>query len=154
MKTGKIFLSHSSADKKYVGYIAEQFGKDRCVYDSLCFEAGMKSIDEIYRELDKTSIFVVFLSDASLNSPWVREELSIAEERLHHDGHLLSQCFPIIIDDSISHNDERIPLWLRKGFSSYNLRLISSPQIAYRKIKAQQDRLTLEAGGPSRAARS
>ena len=150
MKTGKIFLSHSSADKKYVGYIAEQFGKDRCVYDSLCFEAGMKSIDEIYRELDKTSIFVVFLSDASLNSPWVREELSIAEERLHHDGHLLSQCFPIIIDDSISHNDERIPLWLRKGFSSYNLRLISSPQIAYRKIKAQQDRLTLEAGGPLR----
>ena len=79
MKTGKIFLSHSSADKKYVGYIAEQFGKDRCVYDSLCFEAGMKSIDEIYRELDKTSIFVVFLSDASLNSPWVREELSIAD---------------------------------------------------------------------------
>lgn len=54
----KVFLSHSSHDKKYVQYIAEQFGRDHCVYDSMCFEAGMKNIDEIFREMDNTSIFV------------------------------------------------------------------------------------------------
>lgn len=51
----KVFLSHSSNDKEYVQYIAEQFGRDYCVYDSMCFEAGMKNIDEIFREMDNTS---------------------------------------------------------------------------------------------------
>lgn len=146
MNPGKIFLSHSSSDRKYVGYIAEQFGKDRCVCDALCFETGMKTLNEIYREMDETSIFVVFISDASLNSMWVQEELRAAGERLHHDNYKLSQCFPIIIDASIAHDDKRIPDWMRTGFGGYNLRLISSPQIAYRKIKAQQDRLILETG--------
>ena len=56
----KIFLSHSSKDKDYVSYIANQFGRDHCVYDSYCFETGMKTIEEIYRELDHSSIFVIF----------------------------------------------------------------------------------------------
>lgn len=143
MSLGKIFLSHSSSDKEYVGYIAKKFGKDRCVYDSLCFEAGMKALDEIYREMDETSIFVVFISNASLDSPWVQEELRVAGERLHHDQYKLSQCFPIIIDASIAYDDKRIPDWMRTGVETYNLRYISTPQIAYRKIKAQQDRLIL-----------
>ena len=34
----KVFLSHSSNDKKYVQYIAEQFGRDYCVYYSTYFK--------------------------------------------------------------------------------------------------------------------
>ena len=56
----KIFLSHRSKDKPYVSYIANQFGKDHCVYDEVYFEVGMRNIDEIFREMDKSSIFVVF----------------------------------------------------------------------------------------------
>ena len=140
----KVFLSHSSKDKEYVQYIADQFGRDYCVYDSMCFEAGMKNIDEIFREMDNTSIFVIFLSDSALNSEWVQKELSIADERLNHDSKKLSQIFPIIIDPSISHADSRIPGFLRKGFTSYNLRVITSNKVAYRKIKAQQIKYLLE----------
>lgn len=140
----KIFLSHSSQDKPYVGYIAEKFGKDHCVYDAACFEAGMKTLDEIFREMDKSSIFVIFISNSALDSEWVQKELSMAEDRLNHDSYKLSQIFPIIIDPTIKHNDPRIPSFLRKGFGSYNLRIITSNKIAFRKIKAQQARFLLE----------
>lgn len=140
----KVFLSHSSKDKGYVRYIADRFGRDHCVYDSMCFEAGMKNIDEIFREMDNTSIFVIFLSNNALNSEWVQKELSIADERLNHDSKKLSQIFPIIIDPAISHADSRIPDFLKKGFTSYNLRVITSNRVAYRKIKAQQVKYWLD----------
>ena len=134
----KVFLSHSSQDKEYVSYIADCFGRDNCVYDAFCFETGMKNLDEIFREMDRTSIFVLFLSDHALNSDWVKEELSIADELLKYDNSKLSQIFPIIIDPKICHTDSRIPDYLKKGFNSYNLRVITSNIVAYRKIRAQQ----------------
>jgi len=140
----KIFLSHSSKDKPYVSYIANQFGRDHCVYDAVCFDAGMKNLDEIFREMDKSSIFVIFISNNSLESEWVKKELSIADERLHHDAYKLSQIFPIIIDPIITHSDPRIPAFLKQGFGSYNLRVIKNAKVAYRKIKAQQTRFLLE----------
>ena len=133
----KVFLSHSSADKEYVSYIAEHFGKDRCVFDAMCFEAGMKTIEEIFRELSNTSLFVLFISAASLESEWVKMELQRAEEALHHDAHKLSQIFPIIIDSKITHRDTRIPDFLKKGFGSYNLRYIENKVVACRKIETQ-----------------
>lgn len=141
---GKIFLSHSSKDKKYVSYIADQFGKDKCVYDELCFEIGCKNMDEIVRELDKTSIFVVFLSNEALNSTWVKDELVLAEEYSLSQNKLLSQIFPIIIDSTIDHKDLRIPDFLKSGLESYNLRVILDNRVAFRKIKAQQKKLLLE----------
>lgn len=134
----KVFLSHSSQDKGYVSYIAEQFGKDRCVYDSMCFEAGMKNLDEIFREMGKTSLFVFFISENSLKSQWVQRELTIAGSL--HDEKKLAQIFPIIIDPNITYQDERIPEYMRKGFGSYNLSVITSKRVAYRKIKTQHDR--------------
>lgn len=140
----KVFLSHSSKDKPYVKYIAKKFGRNHCVYDAACFEAGMKTLDEIFREMDNTSIFVVFISNSALDSEWVQKELTIAEERLGHDYHKLSQIFPIIIDPTISHNDSRIPDFIKKGFGAYNLRVITNAKVAFRKIKAQQTRFLLE----------
>lgn len=133
----KVFLSHSSVDKPYVRYIADLLGKDRCVFDEMCFEAGMKNLDEIFRGIGECGIFVVFISDASLESDWVKQELSLAEGRLHHDQSKLSQIFPIIVDENITHKDPRIPEFMRSGFDSYNLRVITRKEIAYRKIQAQ-----------------
>lgn len=140
----KIFLSHSNKDKPYVSYIAEHFGKDKCVYDTMCFEVGMKNLDEIFREMGKTSIFVIFISENSLESCWVKKELAIADERLNHDSKKLLQIFPIIIDPAISHNDSRIPDFLKTGFGSYNLKVITSNIVAYRKIKTLQRKHILE----------
>jgi len=136
----KIFLSHSSADKPYVSYIANALGKDRCVYDEMCFDEGMKTIDEIFRGLSQSSIFVVFISNKSLDSDWVQKELSTAEEQLNHDTFKLSQILPIIIDPDVTHQDDRIPRFLKTGFGSYNLRFLSSNKVAYRKILAQYKR--------------
>lgn len=140
----KIFLSHSSKDKPYVSYIAEHIGKDKCVYDAMCFEAGMKNLDEIFREMGKTSIFVIFISENSLESCWVKKELAIADERLNHDPKKMLQIFPIIIDPSISHDDPRIPDFLKTGFGSYNIKVITSNIVAYRKIKTLQRKHILE----------
>ena len=133
----KVFLSHSSKDKPFVQFIAEKLGKDVCVYDSMCFEAGMKNLEEIFKSLDQTGIFVLFISDSALRSDWVQREIKAAESLLNHDVSKLSQIFPIIIDPSIRHDDPRIPDFLKRGTTSYNLRTILRPPVAYRKIKAQ-----------------
>lgn len=136
MKNGKIFLSHSSFDKPYVAYIAEFFGKDRCVYDEMCFEAGMKNLEEIMHYLQRTGIFVFFISEHSLESAWVKREL-FELNLLNSKGEQPSQIFPIVIDERIQYSDPRIPKFMRKGFDSYNLRYIKSNRIACKKIQAQ-----------------
>ena len=82
----KIFLSHSSKNKDYVRPIFEYFGKDRSVFDEMTFEYGMKTIDEIFSGIDSSDIFVIFISNDSLNSKWVSEELTYAAKKLHNDA--------------------------------------------------------------------
>lgn len=141
----KVFLSHSSADKPYVSYIADVLGRDRCVYDAMCFEEGMKTLDEIFAGIDKSGIFVFFISDKALDSEWVQREIQYAEDHLNHDASKLSQIFPIIIDPNITHQDKRIPDFLKNGFGSYNLRFIENNRIALRKILAQQRKQLFDA---------
>lgn len=129
---GKVFLSHSSTDKWFVEPIADLLGKNNCVYDKYTFELGMKTIDEIFSNLDTTDLFVYFISDKALESPWVKDELNKAQDLLSESK--LNQIFPIIIDPTITHNDKRIASFLRK---EYNLQRVSSYQIAYRKIIQQ-----------------
>ena len=57
----KVFLSHSSLDKKdYVKKVAEslikEIGIHNVVYDELTFEKGMMPLEEIDRELGKTAL--------------------------------------------------------------------------------------------------
>lgn len=133
----KVFLSHSSFDKEYVRPIADLFGKDRCIFDEATFEVGMKNIDEIFDNMENTDIFVYFISDYSLNSDWVKIELNSAEEKIHLSSQKLQQIFPIIIDSKIKYSDDRIVDFVKKGFSSYNLRHIKNYKLAYKKIVNQ-----------------
>lgn len=137
---GKIFLSHSSKDKAFVEPIADLLGKQTCVYDKYTFELGMKTIDEIFDNLDQTDIFVFFISNNSLDSEWVKQELNRAKELLRLP-HKLSQIFPIIIDEKIEHSDSRIPQFLK---SEYNLQRVSSYKLAYRKIIDQYNKAEFE----------
>lgn len=139
----KIFLSHSSNNKDYVRPIFDYFGKDRSVFDEMTFEFGMKTLEEIFAGIDASDIFVIFISDASLNSKWVSEELTYAAQKLHNDTKRLAQIFPIIIDKSVQYSDERIPQFLKNGFSSYNLRHISNHKIACKKIESQLVKLKM-----------
>ena len=140
----KIFLSHSSVDKDFVRPIFNYFGGDRCVFDEMTFDEGMSTLSEIFKGIDSSDIFVFFISDSSLNSKWVNQEILCAQETLDNDEKKLSQIFPIIIDENISYDDKRIPDFLRTGFGAYNLRHITSYQLACRKIDAQIIKRNLE----------
>lgn len=128
----KVFLSHSSKNKGFVKKVAEQIGFDNCVYDEYTFEDGMKTLDEIYKGLDLTDIFVFFISDISLDSEWVKKECNRAKNLLNKKSIL--RFYPIIIDSSINYDDDRIPKWMKE---SYNIRNIASPIIAANKIKSR-----------------
>lgn len=133
------FLSHSSSDKaQYVSILANKFG-DRAIYDAYTFEAGMKTIDEIMKNLDRTDLFVLLISDDALDSEWVKKEI-ISSKALLESGKL-KQVLPIIIDRKITYRDKRIPDWLR---DNYNLRVVPRPSAAYRIINSAFSRLSIE----------
>lgn len=129
----RAFLSHSSKDKsEYVDIVADRLGKSRVVYDEWTFEAGLKTADEILKTLGKSDIFVIFLSNHAVDSEWVKGELAEAYERLGVDR--VQQIYPLIIDKDLHHSDPRIPEWMR---TEYNLRYVSRPSVAARRIVEQ-----------------
>lgn len=126
----RAFLSHSSYDKEpYVNKVAEWLGKDNVIFDEFTFEEGEKSLDEILKGLDRTELFVIFLSNNALNSDWVQREISEAKNRL--DSSDINKIFPIIIEDGLTYEDIRIPSWLR---DNYNLKPIKRSQVAAKRI--------------------
>ncbi|MDD2896253.1 MAG: toll/interleukin-1 receptor domain-containing protein [Aliarcobacter sp.] len=126
----RAFLSHSSSDKDfYVRKVAEWLGKDNIIYDEFTFEEGEKALDEILKGLDKTDLFVLFLSNNALNSDWVKREITEAKNRLNESQ--ISKIFPIIIEDGITYEDKRIPQWLK---NTYNIKPIKRAQVAAKKI--------------------
>ena len=130
----RVFLSHSSADKSFVEPIADLLGKNNCVYDKYTFEIGMKTIEEIFDSMERSDIFVYFISEDSLKSTWVRDELNRAEELLTSSERKIKQIYPLIIDSKITHSDQRIANFLRKH---YNLQRVENYILAYRKILQQ-----------------
>lgn len=117
----KAFLSHRSSDKELVRKVAEQLGLSRCVLDEKAFEVGEKTLDEIYSKLDSCDILVFFLSNAALDSPWIKSELKRAKQNL--ESGTLDQIYPLVIDKDVKFDDPRIPAWMSK---SYNLRYIGN----------------------------
>lgn len=118
----KVFLSHSSKQKEFLNKITEYLKKKDIIYDEWCFESGGKTLDEIYNGMDESGIFVLFISNDSLNSEWVRKEILIAEDYLKKGR--IKRFLPILIDKDINHNDTRIPFWIS---SNYNIRYIARP---------------------------
>lgn len=116
---GRAFLSHSSKDKILVEAVARKLGNKYCVYDTFSFEEGQKNLDEIKKGLEDTDLFVIFLSNNSLESEWVKKELEIAYDKLLKKE--ISKIYPIIIDTEISYEDSRIPECLKE----YNLQKIT-----------------------------
>lgn len=134
----KCFLSHSSKDKeRYVKAVKNLLRKESIIYDEDTFEAGMSPAEEIINGLDETSLFVIFISDSALESKWVKDEFTLAKEKIE-DGKI-DRIYPIVIDERITFNDPRIPEWMKEGF---NVQHIRQPKVAARKINARLRELT------------
>lgn len=130
----KTFISHSSKQKDFAKDLVNSLGASNCILDCYDFEPAKRNIDEIYKGLDKSSIFVLLLSEEALNSDWVMKlELPKAKELL--DIGKLEHLYPYIIDSSISFDDSRIPVWLKKGRDSYNLQRFNKPFLLARDLK-------------------
>ncbi len=80
--------------------------------------------------LGESELFVLFISNSALESEWVKKEIT-ESKKLLDEGKIL-KIFPIIIDNSINHEDQRIPDWLRKD---YNLQPITRARTAASRIK-------------------
>ena len=126
----KAFLSHSSADKALVRHIAKELGQHHCAYDEYSFSPGCKTLDEIFREMDESDIFVIFLSEKALLSEWVQLEIGEAWKKLSDDK--LDRILPILIDANINHNHPKIPQWLSK---KYNIRLVTNEMVICNLIR-------------------
>ena len=120
----KAFLSHSSSDKALVRHVAKELGQHHCVYDEYSFSPGCKTLDEIFREMDESDIFVIFLSEKALQSEWVQLEMGEAWRKLSDDK--LDRILPILIDDSINYEHPKMPQWLSK---KYNIRLVTNEMV-------------------------
>ncbi|MFY0653209.1 MAG: TIR domain-containing protein [Cyclobacteriaceae bacterium] len=135
----RAFLSHSSKQKELVKKIAANLGKANCVFDEYEFESGMPILDEILTGLDRTELFVIFISDDSLNSEWVQKEITQAQRKFEENNS--KKILPILIDKSIDViNDSRIPEWLK----SYLLKPYSDHFIISKKISQRLREISFE----------
>lgn len=87
-------------------------------------------MDEIIDSLSDSEIFVLFISEASLQSEWVQKEMGVAS-RLHKHG-IIQRIFPLIIDKGVNHTDSRIPEWIRRP---YNIKPFSNEVLVLKKIR-------------------
>lgn len=126
----KVFLSHKSEDKGFVRLVADKLQKECIEFDELSFEETQKNIDEIYRGIDESGVFVFFISEKSLKSEWCIREILRADERLLEDK--LHRFIPVIIDKNVRFDNPNIPSWMR---DQYNLKYISKPTVVSGIIK-------------------
>ncbi|MDR0941323.1 MAG: TIR domain-containing protein [Bacteroidales bacterium] len=135
----KAFLSHSSKQKDLVIQIAKNLGKAQCVYDDFEFESGMPIFDEIKRGIENSDVFVLFISDDSLTSDWVKKEITEVKNLI--DNGMDKQFYPILIDNSIDvSSDNRIPDWIKK----YLLKPLTNHYIITQKIKQRLREISIE----------
>lgn len=126
----KAFISHSSEQKGFATKLVELLGRDYCIIDCFNFESAYKSIDEIYKAIDISTIFVLLISRESLKSQWVSKEIRYAKAHLKDDEY--QRFWPFIIDETIDLQD--CPEWMRNK-ECFNLRKILSPYMLKRDIE-------------------
>src|SRR5271165_5543110 len=123
----KAFLSHSSKDKNIVRQVAKVIGESRCEYDEYTFEYTL-SQQAIRRALSRSGLFVLFLSDSSIKSSFVDDEI---RSSLEFRGRGVLEKFLIIALDGTSY--KALPEWLQ----AYNIvNKLHSPASIARKIEA------------------
>jgi hypothetical protein len=99
MSIGKVFVSHSSADKSFVDrLVADLSAREIPVwYDKLDMRVGDSVTGSINEGLAGAKYFVIVLSKSSIGSRWVREELNAAlMEQVARGGTFL---LPVLFED-------------------------------------------------------
>lgn len=128
MAVNRVFLSHSSVNKKFVRLVKNEFG-DAAILDEVDFNAGARTMDEIVEKMADSKLFVAFLSKEALESNWVQKELAMAIKHLEHND---IELLVFTLDKDVTHHNTLIPRDLREH---YNIRFINSVEIAISRIR-------------------
>jgi hypothetical protein len=90
-KRVKVFLSHSSKDRRFVKRLTPILGAQHIKYwySQRHILGAQQWHDEIGRALAKCNWFALALSPASAKSKWVKHELLFALEHKAYKGHIL-----------------------------------------------------------------
>jgi hypothetical protein len=116
---GKVFISHTSADKPFVRRLAARLKKsDFDVWlDEHDLIAGDPLPQSIGKALQAAKVILVVVSKASVASNWLRYELNLATERM-----IKGECrvIPIVIEDTPLPGEVRGLLYAdcRKGLAA------------------------------------
>jgi Flp pilus assembly protein TadD len=129
----KAFLSHSSADKPFVLAVANQLGRRRARFDAWEFEPGQRFMEAIRKSVAASDLFVLFASQSSLKSLWVKFEVNEAEELLRAE--ILKSALVLIIDQQTRHSD--LPAWMQRALVESAI----SPSAASRAVVHGLNRL-------------
>lgn len=132
----KAFISHSSEQKTFVLDLVETLGRDYCIVDCYNFNSAYRTIDEIYEKIDQSTVFVLLLSKASLESDWVNKEVRYAREKLELESS--ERFWPFIIDENLSI--EECPEWMKKD-KCFNLKKFKSHIILAHDIEQKFRRI-------------
>jgi len=116
---GKVFISHTAADKPFVRRLAARLKKSQ--FDAWLDErdliAGDPLPESIGKALQAAKVILVVVSKASVASKWLRYELNVATERM-----IKGECrvIPIVIDETPLPPEVRGLLYAdcRKGLAS------------------------------------
>ena len=95
----KVFISHSTQDKKFVNLLSTRLAKDgiQVWTDSKELSVGDNIKEKINDAIKKTDYFIVVLSKNSTNSNWVNFELSAT--RLNEISKQQNIILPVLIED-------------------------------------------------------
>src|SRR5258708_785633 len=116
---GKVFISHTAADKPFVRRLAARLEKSQFPVwlDEHDLIAGDPLPESIGKALQTAKVTLVVVSKASVASKWLRYELNIATERM-----IKGECrvIPIVIDETPLPAEVRGLLYAdcRKGLAS------------------------------------
>lgn len=134
----KCFLSHSSKDKTwFVRQVYDRLPQENTVIDEENFRAAAYTRSEIEQNIQICSTFVYFISEKSLESGWVQDEIRLAED-LCKEGKI-KLFIPVLLDD-ISYADNRFSSWLKDNFV---LKYLGGPKSVAKRIKDEMTFLQL-----------
>lgn len=109
-----IFISYSSADEAFAQRIYNDLQTNgiRCWFAPQDMKAGSRIRDAIYDSIKISDKVLLILSNNSIRSQWVEEEVNVALERERKKKETI--LFPIRIDNTIMESSQRWVVALRR----------------------------------------
>ena len=132
----RAFFSHAHVDTELVHAVTSRVGRPFVTIDTVEFHAGDDLLSVMERAIRDSAIFVLFASQASLNSMWVNFEVN--EARFHQALRRIQKTLAVLLDNRISAGD--FPTWMQRSLFMSSK---SASPIA-RRIRALVDEMVQE----------